>query len=90
MELFVNPHRATRLPWARPRHGPGTPIGQAGQHEALTGDERVDACQHHVEHLIVCGQMVPARDESGAGQVRIDAPSAVALREEGFHEPSIL
>src|SRR5258708_22066072 len=63
-------------------------IGQAGEHEALTGDDRVDERQHSVEHLIVRGQTVHARGAPRAGQVRIEAHPAVPLREEGFHEPS--
>src|SRR5260370_42478160 len=63
------------------------PIGEAGEHEALTGDDRVDERQHRVEHLIARGQTVHARSASRAGQVRIEAQPAVPLREEGFHEP---
>src|SRR5260370_23809684 len=63
------------------------PIGEAGEHEALTGDDRVDERQHRVEDLIMRGQTVHARSASRAGQVRIEAQPAVPLREEGFHEP---
>ena len=62
-------------------------IGQTGEHEALTGDDRVDERQHRIEHLIVRGQTVHARGAPRAGQIRIEAQPAVSLREEGFYEP---
>lgn len=66
---------------------PGTPVGQAGEHEALTGDDPVGERQYNVEHLIMHVQVVQGRDAPCAGQVGMEAQPAVPLREDGFHEP---
>jgi hypothetical protein len=63
------------------------PIGQAGECEPLSGDDRVDEGQHRLEHLIVRSQTLGARGAPGARQVRREAQPAVSLREKGFHEP---